>query len=145
MEIAVANNQRRVRFDLAWLRRAAESALGPCAASPGDGRFALRALEFVEVAVVSDEAIARVHVRFMGVPGATDVITFDHGEIVVSAATAQRAAREHGHCVEHELALYVIHGLLHLNGHDDRASTARRRMFRVQERIWRRVLRDAAR
>jgi probable rRNA maturation factor len=74
------------------------------------------------------------------VPGATDVITFEHGEIVVSADTAKRCAAEHGHGVTEELALYVIHGLLHLNGYDDIAPRDRAKMHRVQDRIWRRIL-----
>jgi probable rRNA maturation factor len=76
----------------------------------------------------------------MGVPGATDVITFDYGEIVVSADTAKRCATEHGHGVREELGLYIIHGLLHLNGYDDLEPRPRARMHRVQERIWRGLL-----
>lgn len=137
MEVTVTNRQRKVRFDLAALRRVASAVLVDCVAESGDGAFALKQIAVVEVAVVSDATIARVHVDFMNVPGATDVITFDHGEIVMSAETASRCAKEHGHAVEAELALYVIHGLLHLNGFDDRTVSARREMFRVQERIWR--------
>lgn len=111
-----------------------------CADESGDGLFRLRDLPTVEVAVVSDRVIARVHRQFMDVPGATDVITFEHGEIVVSADTARREARRHGHEITEELALYVIHGLLHLNGHDDIKPGDRARMHRVQEKIWKRVL-----
>lgn len=140
MEISVMNRQRKVRFDLAWLRRAANAALAECVLHSDDGRFALRQLPMVDVAVVSDAVIARVHQEFMGVPGATDVITFDHGEIVVSAETALACAKEHRHSVEQELALYVIHGLLHLNGFDDTTPAAKKKMFRVQDRVWRRVI-----
>ncbi len=139
MGMTLQNKQRKVRFDLAWLRRAADVALGKCVAQSGDGQFGLRKLHGVEVTVVSDAMIARVHFEFMAMPDPTDVITFDHGEIVVSAETAVRCAKEHGHSVEEELVLYVIHGLLHLNGFDDRAPAARRKMFRVQDRIWREV------
>ncbi len=137
MQITLANKQRRVRFDVEWLRRFAAAALAECVHHSGDGMFLLKQSPAVEVAVVSDSVIAGVHEQFMGVPGATDVITFDHGEIVVSAETAKRHASEHGHTVAEELALYVVHGLLHLNGFDDREAGARRRMQRVQERIWR--------
>jgi probable rRNA maturation factor len=41
------------------------------------------------------------------------------GELVIGAEVAQAEATEHGHDVQAELALYVIHGLLHLCGHDD--------------------------
>ncbi|MEZ5304123.1 MAG: hypothetical protein R3F11_26290 [Verrucomicrobiales bacterium] len=50
-----------------------------------------------------------MHAQFMGRSRSTDVITFDHGEILVSADTAERAGRGHGQpCVERELLLYII-------------------------------------
>ena len=137
MEISISNRQRTVRFDLAWLRKLAAAALEACLPLSGNGRFALRELSEVEIAVVSDAVIARVHIDFMGIAGATDVITFDHGEIVVSAQTAARCAVEHGHSVDEELALYVVHGLLHLNGYDDMTPVARKAMHAVQNRVWR--------
>src|SRR5688500_19407761 len=119
MDIVVNNRQRRVPVKLAWLRQVAKAALQECAHHSDDGLFALKQAPVVEVAIVSDEVISRVHEEFMGIPGATDVITFDHGEIVISAETAEVYAREHGHGVDQELALYIVHGLLHLNGYDD--------------------------
>ncbi|MBC8097015.1 MAG: rRNA maturation RNase YbeY [Akkermansiaceae bacterium] len=136
MPINVQNHQRRVRFDLAWLRRLATVALAQCfRQQPERGRPVLRELETVEVPVVSDEAIAAVHEQFMGIPGPTDVITFDHGEIVISAWTAQRNAARFGKSVEEELALYTIHGLLHLNGFEDNTDPSAARMRAVQRRI----------
>ena len=122
------------------LRRLADLSLAECVRHSGDGRFALKQFAEVEVAVVSDAVIARVHRQFMNIPGATDVITFEHGEIVVSADTARAQAALHGHGIVEELALYVIHGLLHLNGYDDIAPRDRVKMHRVQDRIRRRVL-----
>ena len=137
MELSLANKQRAVRVELSWLRVVSAAALEACVLHSGDGRFALRELAEVEVAVVSDAVIARVHLEFMGIAGATDVITFDHGELVISAQTAASRAKEHGHSVEEELALYVVHGLLHLNGYDDTTPVARRAMHAVQNRVWR--------
>jgi probable rRNA maturation factor len=131
------NRQRRVRFDVGWLRRFAVMALAECVHRSGDGFFALKRMPLVEVAVVSDAVIARVHEDFMKVPGPTDVITFGHGEIVLSADTAKRMAAEHGHSVAEEMALYIVHGLLHLNGYDDLKALDRARMHRAQDRIWR--------
>ena len=140
MDITISNRQRAVRVDLGWLRRIAVAALEECLPLSGDGRFALRALDEIDIAIVSDAAIARVHVEFMGIPGATDVITFDHGEIVVSAQTAAVCANERGHSVDDELALYMVHGFLHLNGYDDRTPADRRAMHAVQNRVWRKVI-----
>ena len=91
----------------------------------------------VEVAVVSDRVIARVHRQFMGIPGATDVITFRHGEIVLSATTAARQARVHGETCDREAARYIVHGLLHLNGHEDAGTEDAAAMWRAQEEILR--------
>lgn len=140
MKIHVENRQRAVPVDLAWLRRFAEVALEKCGQESGDGRFALLQLAEVEVAIVSDRVIARVHRDFMGILGATDVITFAHGEIVISAQTAERNAPEYGHPTAHELALYTIHGLLHLNGYEDATPRAAARMHRTQDRILRACL-----
>ena len=140
MKIHVENRQRAVPVPLAWLRRFAEVAMEKCARQSGDGRFALAQLAEVEVAIVSDRVIARVHRDFMGIAGATDVITFAHGEIVMSAPTAQRYAREYGHSTACELALYTVHGLLHLNGYEDATARAAARMRRVQDRILRACL-----
>ena len=130
------NRQRRVRIDLPWLRKFAVAALPDCVGESGDGLFALKQSPLIEVAIVTDAVIARVHEDFMDIPGATDVITFEHGEIVASAETAARYAAEHGHSVDEELALYIVHGLLHLNGHDDLEPRAKKRMHAAQDRIW---------
>jgi probable rRNA maturation factor len=80
----------------------------------------------------------------MGIPGPTDVLTFDlsgaearglAGDIVVSAETARRLARELGWQARHELAYYVVHGLLHLAGEDDGTPGERRRMRRRERAV----------
>ncbi len=140
MTVHVENRQRAVPVNLPWLRCLAEVAGAMCARESADGRFALAQLAEVEIAIVSDRVIARVHRDFMGIAGPTDVITFAHGEIVLSAPTAQRYAGQYGHSTDEELALYIIHGLLHLNGFEDAAARAAARMRRVQERLLRACL-----
>lgn len=142
MKLVLINRQRRVPIDMRWLRRAAALALPKCLDLSDDGLFALRALPEVAVAIVSDAAIARVHVDFMGIEGPTDVITFEHGDIVVSAETARAYAERYDHPIEHELALYTIHGLLHLNGFDDLSAAPAARMRRAQERVLRDVVKQ---
>jgi probable rRNA maturation factor len=133
--VHVQNRQRRVRFDVRWLRRFAKLSANQCIGFSADGAFALRSLMEVEIAVVSDRVIARVHEQFMSIPGATDVITFAHGEIVMSAETARLYAAEHGHSLEQELGLYTIHGLLHLNGFEDAEPRDAARMHEVQSHV----------
>jgi probable rRNA maturation factor len=98
-------------------------------------------LEEIEVSIVSDKVIAEVHQRFMSIAGPTDVITFGHGEIVISAETAARQAGEFGERLEVELGLYVIHGILHLNGYDDLEEGVAAGMRKRQGEILGRVLR----
>ncbi len=140
LNIFLQNRQRAHPVDVAWLRRFAPLALEKCRELCDDGKFALERLDEISVAIVSDRTIARLHVDFMGIPGPTDVITFEHGEIVMSAQTAALYATEHGHRIEEELALYTVHGLLHLNGFEDATSRAAARMQKVQTRVWRRCL-----
>lgn len=141
MTISVRNSQRRVPLDLPWLRRFAAVALEECLKVSRDERFALRELEEVGVVIVSDRRIAEIHVEFMGIAGPTDVITFETGDIVISAETAQSYAKQYAQPVNHEVALYIIHGLLHLNGYDDLEPRAHRRMHAMQARVMRACLR----
>jgi len=94
----------------------------------------------ISIAVVDDETIQGINRTHLGHDWPTDVITFPLsapgeaillGELVVSAETACATAREHSLDAAGELALYVVHGLLHLCGYDDRteadASVMRKR------------------
>ena len=135
MEVALFNRQRAVTLPLARLERLAARAPAMCQAHPGSARSLLEELLAVEISIVSDRTIARVHREFLNVPGATDVITFPHGEIVVSATTAARQAREHGESVNRELARYIVHGFLHLHGHLDAETEDAARMWRAQEKV----------
>jgi probable rRNA maturation factor len=136
----LVNRQRRIPLNTTWLRRVAKMALPICRDISDDGRFALRDLPEVVVAIVSDPVISQIHVDFMGIEGPTDVITFDHGEIVISADTAKIYAARYSHTIEQELALYTVHGLLHLNGFDDLSPAPAARMRKTQARILRQVL-----
>ena len=128
MGITLYNRQRKIRLDLPRLQRLAEAALAQC---PGLGE--------VEVTFVSDAAIARVHREFMNVSGATDVITFDHGEIVISPETVRENAAHYGRPPEEELLRCIVHGFLHLSGYRDDTPADFATMHEVQEQTVRRV------
>lgn len=108
----------------------------------------------ISLAFVDDASIARVHKRFLGDPSPTDVITFPLSppgqtpllaELVVSAETARRSAAKHAGGLPAEIALYVVHGLLHLCGFDDHHPADRRKMRRREALYLRRLgLRPAA-
>jgi len=139
-EITVHNRQRKVRFNLAWLKEFALKALPECAAHPVKPKAVLLQLPAVEVSIVSDTVIADVHRRFMQIEGPTDVITFEHGEILISAETAKRQARSYAQKLETEVGLYIIHGLLHLNGFDDIKPADAAKMHRLQDRLLKKLL-----
>lgn len=92
-------------------------------------------LDEVEVTLVDDATIAQVHLDFMDIAGATDVITFQHGEIIISRDTAVAQAAEFGEPFERELLRYMVHGMLHLHGYLDYEPKDRDAMFAVQERL----------
>lgn len=91
----------------------------------------------IEVILISDARMAKLHRQFLNEDGPTDVITFEHGEIFISAETAQRNAKRFSNSLGREIQLYIIHGLLHLSGYDDRTPRAAARMKRAQEKILR--------
>lgn len=127
---------------LGQLSRRGISAIPDCINCAGEGECVLPKLAVVEVTVVSDDEIAAIHGEFLDDPTPTDVITFQHGEILISFDTALAVASDHGNTVEDELLLYLIHGLLHLNGHLDSKEGDRKVMHRIQDRIWNKVRRE---
>jgi probable rRNA maturation factor len=103
-----------------------------------------RAPAAIHVAVVGDIFIAELHQRYLGIPGPTDVLSFDlsddgglflEGQIVVSADTARREARARRIPFEQELLRYAIHGTLHLLGYDDDTPGRARTMHRVEDEL----------
>src|SRR3954469_20311838 len=131
----VLNRQRRVRLDVHTLRDFAERALAECLRTRGG----LEQLAEITIVLVSDRKISDLHRRFMNIAGATDVITFQHGDVFISTETARRQARQFGTTTLNEIKLYLVHGLLHLHGFEDKTPAAARRMARRQERIVRRA------
>ena len=135
MPITIINRQRAARVDLSSLREFAERALIECLKLQRRKLGSLTDLPEVSVVLVSDKRIADIHGRFMDDPTPTDVITFDHGEIVISTQTAKRQARQFGTSLAHELRLYLVHGLLHLCGYDEKTRKGAAEMKRIQERV----------
>ena len=134
-EITVRNLQRKVPVDVVDLEMFARKAAELCLRLPRRKKSDLAQLREISVLIVSDRKIASLHRQFMNESGPTDVITFQHGEIFVGAESARRNARRFGNAFERELRLYVIHGLLHLHGFDDRNAASARRMEVVQRKI----------
>ena len=101
----------------------------------------LSGLSEISFVLFSDARLAALHDEFMSDPTPTDVITFQHGEIVISAETARREARQRDLPLPAEVARYAVHGLLHLAGWSDAEAGAASEMRAMQEKILRRALR----
>ena len=138
-EIGVRNLQRTVRVDTVDLKKFAAKALRMCLQLRKNEATDLAKLRELFVLLVSDRRMTALHRRFLHKPGPTDVLTFEHGEIFLSVETARRNARIFGNSLARELRLYIVHGLLHLHGFEDRTETDARKMETMQERILRQL------
>ena len=132
--IEVRNVQRTIRVSTDRLQRFANTA---CALvwkhkqPPAE----VASMPEITVSIVSDRRMAALHKEFCGLAAPTDVLTFQHGEIVISAETAVRQARMFHSNLVCEIQLYLLHGLLHLAGFDDLATNQRRQMHRLQKKL----------
>lgn len=97
----------------------------------------------IEVAIVDDRQILAINQRHLDHDWETDVISFSYhrgagvlqGELIVSWETAIRQSQQTGWPALTELALYVIHGTLHLAGMDDATEDQRAEMRRAEQAV----------
>ncbi len=99
----------------------------------------------ISVHVINEREMTRMNEQFLGHEGSTDVITFDYGtlgpegplvgDLFVCIDEAEIQAKRFGTTWESELTRYVVHGALHLLGHDDHDSARRKVMKRNENRI----------
>ena len=106
----------------------------------------------LSIAFVTDREIAALNWRHLRHRGPTDVIAFGFapaakggpvvGDIYIAPAVARRNAHEHGRGVREETLRLVVHGVLHVLGHDhpEDASRYESPMWRRQERLLRSAL-----
>jgi probable rRNA maturation factor len=98
--------------------------------------------------LVDDATMTALNRRYRGAAGPTDVLAFPMaegrfggvtpdllGDVVISAETARRQARARGHGLRAELALLLVHGILHLAGYDHGTAVGRRQMWRKQRLV----------
>lgn len=132
--------------EVAWSPAAGEPVLGEdevAAAVDAALEHGGRAGTLISVVFVDDAHIARLHGEWLGDGTATDVISFDlgagepgpAGELYVSAERARAVAAERGLDPRRELALYVVHGTLHLCGFDDHEPPERARMRAAEAQV----------
>ena len=140
--LCLRNRQRTRAVDLRLLRRIAQRLLAE--------HFHPQHFELC-VHLVAAPEMARVNETFLHHPGSTDVITFNHadpsqterlhGELFICLDDAVAQAKQFRTTWQCELTRYLIHGLLHLRGHDDLAPAPRRAMKREENRLLRELAR----
>ena len=137
-QISIKNQQEAVPVDFRQLREVARAVLD--GEGKGDGR--------VGIALMDNATMHALNKRFLDHDEPTDVLSFPlsdpgsrklEGDLAVGAEMAQAQATARGHDVQAELALYVIHGLLHLCGYDDHEDAGRAAM-RERERHYLKLL-----
>jgi probable rRNA maturation factor len=114
------------------LEKAAQAVLDLSGAPAGD----------LTIALVNDARIQRLNLD-----APTDVLSFPAdqadpetgqrylGDVIISFARAAEQARERGHTVEAEIQLLVVHGVLHLLGHDHAETGEKQRMWAAQAEV----------
>lgn len=117
----------------------------------------------IRVRIVRDDEMSRLHERFTGVAGPTDVLTFDFAgdrvladdgagggggvapglmldvDVVVCLDVARREAAARLHRPEQELLLYIVHGLLHCAGFEDGTEAGAAAMHRREDEVLERL------
>lgn len=131
------NDVRRSGID----RRALISTAQRLLAQVGENNAAL------SVSFVDDAAIRHLNRQYRAKDRPTDVLSFTLdgdsrvgvermlGDIVISVETARRQAAEYGAPLQDEVYRLLIHGLLHLKGHDHHEPAQRRVMRREERRL----------
>ncbi len=136
------------RVSKSWLRMVASQALGSEDRDESSG---------VSLVIADDETLRGLNLEYRGLDEVTDVLAFsleeaggDHpdgafpdtpdeashmGEIVISYPQAKRQAREAKKPLRAELALLVVHGVLHLLGYDHAEPQEERVMWARQDRV----------
>jgi len=121
------------------------------------GGIILRALAFKHAEVsflfVSARRMKTFNRRYKGKNKSTDVLAFSQlegkkpprlktvclGDVIISVDDARRQAPSFGNPFLKELILYMVHGVLHLLGHDDEKPGPRKRMRKEEERVMKRI------
>ena len=90
----------------------------------------------VNVLLASDRKMRELNRRFRRKDKTTDVLSFpslDGGDIAISVPMAKQSARALGHGVGDELKILILHGALHLKGHDHESDNGA--MARLEQRL----------
>ena len=136
-----------VRADSAYRKKIASRRLREAAQKTLAHESALSRAE-ITLVITGDDEIRDLNRQYRGVDAPTDVLSFAEakadarfveavylGDVVISYPRAEAQAASAGHSVADELLLLVVHGVLHLLGHDHAGRAEKRKMWAAQEEI----------
>jgi probable rRNA maturation factor len=134
LTIEINNDQTAHKLDLRRLKGAVKQVLAEAGIQSGE----------ISIGIVTDERMHELNRQYLQHDYPTDVLSFVldsddeaqslDGEIIASADYAAREAERYGWATDDELLLYVIHGCLHLVGHDDHTPEGRTAMRAAETR-----------
>lgn len=139
MNISIINRQRRLRFNRRRLITLASFFMEKASAMN-----TRKSWVECSIVIVGEKEMIRINKQVLNHAGTTDVITLAYptspgeqpsgwrGELIVNIDEAQNMARQLGHPLLNELALYIAHGCQHLGGADDATPRERAAMSRRQ-------------
>jgi probable rRNA maturation factor len=132
MNIVIVNRQRMKKIEARLLKRIAEALFAELKIS--EAKLGINLVAAPEMALLNE--------TFLKHTGSTDVITFDYadktegtilrGEIFVCVDEAIIHAKKFKTNWQSEIVRYIVHGVLHLIGHDDLKPKRRREMKREE-------------
>ena len=141
--LSVTNRQRTKKIDSRFLKQVVAELFTELQITEAE----------LGILLVGAQEMARVNWQHLQHEGSTDVITFDyresarqrlartpappslHGELFICVDDAVSQAKEFGTNWQSEIVRYVVHGVLHLLGHDDLKPNLRRQMKREENRL----------
>ncbi|MCC6299829.1 MAG: rRNA maturation RNase YbeY [Anaerolineales bacterium] len=101
----------------------------------------------LSIVLTDDARLQRLNQDYLGVDAPTDVLSFPAsesdpqtglpylGDILISIPRARAQAKAAGHALESEVQLLVVHGVLHLLGHDHAKPKEKAKMWKAQAEI----------
>ncbi|HZL79115.1 MAG TPA: rRNA maturation RNase YbeY [Candidatus Limnocylindrales bacterium] len=149
MNVVIANRQRTKKINARLLKQITAALLAELKVQEAE----------LGISLVAAPEMTLVNETFLQHEGSTDVITFDyeksevrsqklekhlHGELYICVDDAIAQAKSFKTSWQWEVVRYVVHGVLHLLGHDDLQADLRRKMKREENRLVRLLARRFA-
>ena len=130
MEIILKNLQQKIPIPQAKILKTAKATL----------RKLIKREHFsLSIVFVGTRRMRAINKKYLGHDYVTDVLTFDlgevAGEIIICPRVAFANAKVHRTSTEHEVILYVIHGILHLAGFDDHSPKDILKMRKMERKL----------